>query len=192
MRTEREKQVARALAAERRRTVDEEVAYYRRLVKRAIPWVMVLNVVVMGFEIWHGVYGAIAANLSVLPMLWLSRWLVIVAEHREHEQQTQIGDFKTASDAVTSMATTRTTIPGHLVSSAHTTVDDWDCDAHGHIFTMGSGTCLHCGAAHDPPCTCPLYLKTTYGTFDCPFHGTVKGELKSAWDLPESPDDIPF
>jgi hypothetical protein len=82
----REKQVRRALAAERsrqKRPTDAELAAYRRWIRRAIPWVLVLNFAMIVLLIWQGIYGAIAANLTVMPMLWLCWWLIRIAEARD-------------------------------------------------------------------------------------------------------------
>jgi hypothetical protein len=89
----RERQVRRALAAERarrRRDVDAEVAMYRTWVLRAIPWVAGLNVAMMVFLIWRGMPYAITANITVLPLLWLARWTVRLAEARDARPDTAI------------------------------------------------------------------------------------------------------
>jgi hypothetical protein len=88
--TKRDRQVRRALAAERarqRRDVDAEVAMYRRYVKRALPWVAALNVAMIVFLISRGMAYAIAGNVAVLPILWLSWVMVTIADARDSEQR---------------------------------------------------------------------------------------------------------
>jgi hypothetical protein len=59
-------------------------------VLRAIPWVAGLNVAMMVFLIWRGMPYAITANITVLPLLWLARWTVRLAEARDARPDTAI------------------------------------------------------------------------------------------------------
>lgn len=134
----RDRQVRRALAAERRRrTVDEEVAAIRRWVKRGIPVVAALNVATIGVLIWQGMAYAIAGNLVVLPLLWLSRWLLIVAEARDFRRDTHREMVETASDAIIG-TTDRRFVQGVGPSPQHEAPRD--C-----IFIIGDPDCQVCG-----------------------------------------------
>lgn len=85
----RKRQVRRALAAERsrqRRTTDEEIAAYRRWVKRAFPGILVLYALLTATMIYRGAWAAIPAYVAVLPSLWLSWWMIRLAERRDDER----------------------------------------------------------------------------------------------------------
>jgi len=84
--SKRERQVRRALAAERarrRRTVDAEIAAVRHWLKRAIPAAAAANLLFIPFSIYLGAPEAMIAPIALLPNLAISYVLLLHAEQRD-------------------------------------------------------------------------------------------------------------
>lgn len=187
----RERQVRRALAAERarrRRDVDAEVAMYRTWVLRAIPWVAGLNVAMIAFLIWRGMPYAITANITVLPLLWLARWTVRLADARQTGPPGPVGPPGAPGPVgppgpAVAAPTGR---GGGLPTKMHTGRAEKCAACGGPLHTIGRNcvdpACpLGPGDAHEAPRDCIFTDKTTCDLCGAPWPGP-----------PEDDDDIPF